>query len=115
VVLHFVEAAAGGGLAHPVRAARGFDRGARRRQVLDDEAEVMQADEGSAARAGVFFLPIVQEGDVHHPVGQVHAVGAFPIRRADPPQPECAHIELGRALGIGDGDGDMPQLGHADS
>ncbi len=51
---------------------------------------------------------------VHHAVGEVHAMRAFPIGLADPLEAEGAHIELGRALGIRDGDGDVPQLGHGD-
>src|SRR5436190_12183137 len=52
-VLHLVEAAALGGLAHPVLPAGGLDRRAGRPQVVDHEAEVMHADVACAQLAGI--------------------------------------------------------------
>src|SRR6185295_4993713 len=107
VVLHFVEAAALGRLAHPVLAAGRFDRLAGAGHVVDDEAEVMHADEGAALLAGVFLLPVVEEGEVHHAIGEVHAVRAVPVGAADALQAERLLVELRRLLGIGDGNRDM--------
>src|SRR5690348_7712748 len=68
VEFHLVEAAALGGLAHPVPPAGRLDALARPGHVVDDEAEVVHADELAAAATGELFLAVVQEGEVDHAV-----------------------------------------------
>src|SRR3954453_4488193 len=99
-VLHPAEAAALGGLAHPVGAAGRLDRFTRARYVVDDEAEVVHAGERAAALARVLLLLVVQEREVHHPAGEINAVGAVPVRAPDALEAERLLVELGRLFRV---------------
>jgi len=82
-----------------------------RADVVDFEAEVVDADEIAAAAARRRLGLVVQQRDVDGAVAEVYALRVLPVGLADALQAEGLDVELRRLLRVGNGDGDVAQPG----
>ena len=99
-------------LAHDPFAAGFFDALLRRLDIIDPDAEVMQADE---VLAHALRRPIALEGEerhVHQAIGQKDALGETRIGFSDHLEAENVLVELGRHPGIRHRHGNMAKLSH---
>src|SRR5450830_529736 len=96
--------------AHVVFAAGLLDLLARIDDVVDPDADVMQADELAATIAGGFVGLVVQQRQRHGAVAQIDAARQRRIGLAYLLEAESLLIKLGRFPGIGNGDSDVTQF-----
>src|SRR5260370_36182526 len=97
-------------LVHVMRAAQCFALLRELLDIVDADAEMMQAGIVEAFADLIGLEP--QDRQIDGPVAQVIAVSERPVGLADLLEVERLLVELGHRIGILGGDGDVTQLGH---
>src|SRR5580693_5589527 len=110
VKLDLERAGAVAGLVHVMLAAQRLGLLRELLDVVDEDAEMVQAGIVETLADLVGLKP--QDRQIDRPIAQMITVGEWPVGLADLLEIERLLIELGHRIGVFGGNGDMTQLGH---